>query len=37
MHDPSMPAVHCPRIGSLFSEYGGLDLAVEYTTGNETV
>lgn len=26
-----------PRIGSLFSGYGGLDLAVEYVTGGETI
>lgn len=26
-----------PRIGSLFSRYGGLDLAVEHATGGQTV
>jgi len=33
----SKPAVSRPRIGSLFSGYGGLDLAVEHLTGGETI
>ncbi|WP_292698495.1 DNA cytosine methyltransferase [Microbacterium sp. 69-10] len=31
------PVLSRPRIGSLFSGYGGLDLAVEHLTGGETI
>ena len=34
MPNPVLPG---PRIGSLFSGYGGLDLAVEHLTGGETI
>ncbi|GAA1485689.1 DNA cytosine methyltransferase [Brachybacterium fresconis] len=37
MHDTASSSIPRPRIGSLFSGYGGLDLAVEHATGGETV
>ncbi|WP_150463288.1 DNA cytosine methyltransferase [Nesterenkonia ebinurensis] len=37
MHDTSRPAEHPLRVGSLFSGYGGLDLAVEHIFNAETV
>ncbi len=36
MHDTAS-SIGRPRIGSLFSGYGGLDLAVEHGTSGETV
>jgi DNA (cytosine-5)-methyltransferase 1 len=37
MHDIPSPDDRPIKIGSLFSGYGGLDLAVEYATGGETI
>lgn len=37
MHDHASPPVIRPRIGSWFSGYVGLDLAVQHATGGETI
>lgn len=37
MHDTSPPTGRRLRVGSLFSGYGGLDLAVEHVFNAETV